>query len=521
MAQQETFELPNGWVIAKIQDICEKITDGSHNPPKAKESGVPMLSAKNISEGKISFEGGRLIAEEDFALEHKRTRVSAGDVLLTTVATLGRTAVVSEACERFALQRSVSVLGSQKVDSFFLKYSLDNPEVQSFINMNARGNAQKGFYIKQLKELQIRLSPLEEQKRIVEKLDSLLAQVDTIQQRLNNLPNIIKRFRQSVLAAAVSGKLTEQWRETNKPKLSDDEFHSQVENYRYNTWVEEKLRKYNEKGKLPKTDAWKKKYVAPAMPETNIEELPKGWIPEVLEGLVYISARIGWKGLKASEYTEEGPLFLSVHGLNYGQYVKLDKAFHISEERYLESPEIMLKNEDILLCKDGAGIGKIGIVQGLEECASINSSLLLIRSGKFFNTKFLFYFLSGPTMQALVQERMTGSAVPHLFQRDVKEFVLSVPPMKEQIEIVRLVEQYFALADTLEKNLANAKQRVDNLTQSILAKAFKGELVPQDPNDEPADKLLERIKAARLEAEKLEKAAKNAAKASKASKVKK
>ena len=86
MAQQETFELPNGWVIAKIQDICEKITDGSHNPPKAKESGVPMLSAKNISEGKISFEGGRLIAEEDFALEHKRTRVSAGDVLLTTVA---------------------------------------------------------------------------------------------------------------------------------------------------------------------------------------------------------------------------------------------------------------------------------------------------------------------------------------------------------------------------------------------------------------------------------------------------
>ena len=75
-----------------------------------------------------------------------------------------------------------------------------------------------------------------------------------------------------------------------------------------------------------------------------------------------------------------------------------------------------------------------------------------------------------------------------------------------------MVEQYFALADTLEKHLADAKARVDNLTQSILAKAFRGELVPQDPNDEPADKLLERIKAARLEAEKLEKAAKKATK---------
>ena len=87
-----------------------------------------------------------------------------------------------------------------------------------------------------------------------------------------------------------------------------------------------------------------------------------------------------------------------------------------------------------------------------------------------------------------------------------------MPPIEEQTEIVRLVEQYFALADTLEKHLANAKARVDNLTQSILAKAFRGELVPQNPNDEPADKLLERIKAVRLEAEKLEKAAKKAAK---------
>jgi type I restriction enzyme S subunit len=102
-----------------------------------------------------------------------------------------------------------------------------------------------------------------------------------------------------------------------------------------------------------------------------------------------------------------------------------------------------------------------------------------------------------------------------LFLGPIKNLFIPYLPKEEQTEIVRLVEQYFALADTLEKNLANAKQRVDNLTQSILAKAFRGELVPQDPSDEPADKLLARIKAARLEAEKLEKAAKKAAKASK------
>ncbi|HIF9201959.1 TPA: restriction endonuclease subunit S [Photobacterium damselae] len=355
------------------------------------------------------------------------------------------------------------------------------------------------------------LAPLNEQKRIVEKLDEVLAQVDTIKARLDGIPAILKRFRQSVLAAAVSGKLTEEWRGRNKPKNTNKEFRDSITEYRYQSWLNEKTKKYEEKGKFPKSDSWKTKYVAPIFEGEHLETLPDGWIQDVLEGLVYISARIGWKGLKASEYTEKGPLFLSVHSLNHGTYVELSEAFHISEERYLESPEIMLKNDDILLCKDGAGIGKIAIVKDLDEKASINSSLLLVRAGKFFDTKFLYYLLSGPKMQALVHERMTGSAVPHLFQRDVKEFVLDVPPLTEQKEIVRLVEQYFTFADTVEAQVKKAQTRVDNLTQSILAKAFRGELVPQDPNDEPADKLLERIAVARKEAEALAKAAKKAA----------
>ena len=512
MTQKEMDILPKGWVCTPLTEAIDKIVGGG-TPSKAVasyyEGEIPWMTVKDMNKFRLIDTMDHISQE---GVNNSSTNViPAGTPIVATRMSLGK--IVRANFDSAINQDLKAIFLNNEINDYYFEYWYRS--MAPIIESIGTGTTVKGIKLTQLHALDFMLPPLSEQKRIVKKLDSLLAQVDTIQKRLNNLPDIIKRFRQSVLAAAVSGKLTEQWREENKPELSDDEFHDQVENYRYDTWVEEKLRKYDEKGKLPKTDAWKKKYVAPVMPETDIKALPNGWVSEVLEGLVYISARIGWKGLKASEYTEEGPLFLSVHGLNYGQYVNLDKAFHISEERYLESPEIMLKNGDILLCKDGAGIGKIGIVQGLEECASINSSLLLIRSGKFFNTKFLFYFLSGPTMQALVHERMTGSAVPHLFQRDVKEFVLSVPPMKEQIEIVRLVEQYFALADTLEKNLANAKQRVDNLTQSILAKAFRGELVPQDPNDEPADKLLARIKAARLEAEKLEKTAKKAAKASK------
>ena len=123
--------------------------------------------------------------------------------------------------------------------------------------------------------------------------------------------------------------------------------------------------------------------------------------------------------------------------------------------------------------------------------------------------------MKGLSHRVLDECSKVGTTVSSVETDKLVTLKFNLPNPQEQTEIVRLVEQYFALADTLEKNLANAKQRVDNLTQSILAKAFRGELVPQDPNDEPADKLLARIKAARLEAEKLEKAAKKAAKASK------
>jgi type I restriction enzyme S subunit len=508
MTQQVVNIEPSSWRSTTLIELA-KFIDYRGRTPKKTEDGIPLITAKNIRNGYIDRNPREFIALDAYDDWMTRGIPKVGDVLFTTEAPLGNVAVI-DIEEKFALaQRAICFQFYESYVGMFVSYFLRSPQFQQILNGHSTGTTVKGIKAATLKKLDINIPPIAEQKRIVEKLDSLLAQVDTIQQRLNNLPNIIKRYRQSVLAAAVSGKLTEQWRKNNQCQKSTIEIKSEIKNYRYEIWIQEQEAKFQAKGKVPKNDKWKEKYKE-VTTELNGNEktLPKGWVYETLEGLIYISARIGWKGLKAEEYTEEGPLFLSVHGLNHGQHVDLSRAYHISEERYKESPEIQLKNEDILLCKDGAGIGKIAIIKDLTELASINSSLLLIRSGKYFLTDYLYYFLAGPEVQRIVQERMTGSAVPHLFQRDVKEFVLEVPPIEEQTEIVRLVEQHFALADTLEKNLKNAKQKVDNLTQSILAKAFRGELVPQDPNDEPAEQLLSRIKTARAEAELLEKAAK-------------
>ena len=130
----------------------------------------------------------------------------------------------------------------------------------------------------------------------------------------------------------------------------------------------------------------------------------KGRRSKKLGEVAYLAGRIGWKGLTAKEYTKEGPLFLSVHSLNYGDYVDFSNAFHISQARYYESPQIMLEQNDILICKDGAGIGKLGIVGELPDPSTINSSLLLIRASNQVLPKYLYYTLTSPFFQNIVRD---------------------------------------------------------------------------------------------------------------------
>ncbi|GJL66798.1 MAG: type I restriction modification enzyme protein S [Nitrospirales bacterium] len=203
-----------------------------------------------------------------------------------------------------------------------------------------------------------------------------------------------------------------------------------------------------------------------------------GWQRNQLGELAELKGRIGWRGLTAKEYTKSGPLFLSVHSLNSCDYVDFRDAFHISEERYLESPEIMLQSDDVLICKDGAGIGKVGIVGELPDRTTINSSLLLIRSGKNILPKFLYRCLSSPYFQQIVNSRLNGATTPHLYQRDITEFPVFLPPLPEQQRIVGILDEAFEGIATAkanaEKNLQNARALFDSHLQSVFNQRGEG-----------------------------------------------
>ena len=199
------------------------------------------------------------------------------------------------------------------------------------------------------------------------------------------------------------------------------------------------------------------------------------WVEKELGELAYLSGRIGWKGLTAKEYTEAGPLFTSVHALNHGDYVDFSEAFHISQARYDESPEIMLAANDILICKDGAGIGKLGIIAAVPEPATINSSLLIIRALPGVEPKFLYRALCSPFFQKIVQEKIDGATTPHLYQREIKRFRIPIPPVAEQKRIVAILDDMFEGLDIAESNTEQALHNANKLFNSFLNNIFFGE----------------------------------------------
>jgi restriction endonuclease S subunit len=169
---------------------------------------------------RIVFDEYRLVTPAAFTSEHQGTRVFRGDVLLTVVGAIGRTAVVDDD-QPFVLQRSVAVVGGQKgIVPHFLSKAFLNPPFQQWLNDDAKGTAQKGIYLKALGSAQIAVPPLAEQRRIVAKIDSLSTKSRRARDQLDHIPRLVEKYKQAILAAAFRGELTREWRNSNVVQIN-------------------------------------------------------------------------------------------------------------------------------------------------------------------------------------------------------------------------------------------------------------------------------------------------------------
>lgn len=212
--------MKEGWTYKKLGEVCYKITDGSHNPPKGIEhSDNVMLSSQNVQNGFLDMSAVRYLSDADFEIENKRTNASKGDVLLTIVGTIGRTCVLKGNEGNITFQRSVAILKpKEEIMSRYLMFFLMS--CNSKLNSTAQGAAQKGIYLKQLGNITLHYPSIDEQQRIVERLDSAFENIDKLKANAEKQLSEARILFQKSLAKAMEPK--EGWEEKTLGEIAVD-----------------------------------------------------------------------------------------------------------------------------------------------------------------------------------------------------------------------------------------------------------------------------------------------------------
>lgn len=324
--------------------------------------------------------------------------------------------------------------------------------------------------------LNLPLAPRPEQKRIADKLDAILARVDACRDRLNCVPAIFKRFRQSVLAAANSGKLTEEWRSAN-PAMADAAKLAQILHATHESVGGHKAGN----AAAPTEDVH----------DLSADLFPPEWALVTLRDLVLPDRPITYGILKPGPELEDGVPYVRVADFP-GEKLNLSTIRKTSPKMDEEFKRSRLRPGDLLLSIRGT-VGRLVVIPQALDGANITQDSARLSIQPAANRDYVLWYLRSEMAQSRMKSATKGVAVRGINIGDVRALQVPLPSRNEQDEIVRRIESLFAWADRLEVRHAAARVRVEHLTPALLAKAFRGELVPQDPDDVPASELLERI----------------------------
>ncbi|HGE8335391.1 TPA: restriction endonuclease subunit S [Serratia marcescens] len=406
-------KLPQGWCIAKIEDISCKC---SQRIPLSSEKFIYVDIGSINRELKVIESPQHLLG--DNAPSRARKIIEEGNILVSlTRPNLNAVALVTKEFNNQIASTGFEVVKPILVDSRYIFGITRSKHFIDTISGAVQGALYPAAKSSDVQKYKLPLPPLAEQKIIAYKLDILLAQVDSTKARLEQIPQIIKRFRQAVLAAAVSGKLTEEWRGT--AILTD--------------W---------KKGIL-------KNFIKKPSYGTSAKSQKEGLIPVLRMGNLQ-NGKLDWSDLVYTSDKNEIEKYKLIAG---------DILFNRTN-----SPEL---------------VGKTSIYRG-ERDAIYAGYLIKVQCLDGLNPEYLNYHLNSHIAKKYCHEvKSDGVSQSNINAQKLAAYPLIVPSIEEQAEIVRRVEQLFSYADIIEKQVQNALERVNNLTHSILAKAFRGELTAQ------------------------------------------
>jgi len=418
-------KIPDNWVECRFGDVA-KIHNGYAFATRdfRRDKGVPLIKQSQLNGDKVDLT--KCVYLDESFLETKKDFVlKKGDVLIGMSGSVGKMCLYDLDFPALQNQRtgkavpySESLL-NKKLFWYFLS------TIERILLEKGKGLGVANVSADDIEDLVFNLPPLAEQHRIVAKLDAIIQKIESNKQRLEKIPKLLKRFRQSVLAAAVNND--------------------------------------------------------------GVEEISRNVCEEI---------QIGPFGtqLHRHEYISNGiPLVNPTHIQN-GEIIP-DMDLTITKLKFKELPNYHLKTGDVIMGRRGE-MARCALVGEKENGWLCGTGSLFFRPNlKKINPQYLYWVLSNSNTKAFLEGEAKGSTMSNLNLNIVRNIPFPLPSLEEQKKIVKQVEQLFAFADKIEARYTKAKTMLDKLPQSVLAKAFRGELVAQDPNDEPASVLLERIKA--------------------------
>jgi type I restriction enzyme S subunit len=429
--------LPSTWLRLELGDV---VAYGSTEKaePETISPDTWVLELEDIEK-----DTSRIIQKLSFAERQSKStknRFDCGDVLYGKLRPYLNKVIHADQAG-VCTTEIVPIKPNLAVNGRFLYHWLRHPEFLTYVTEVSHGVNMPRLGTEAGRAAPFVLAPLPEQKRIADKLDSVLARVDACRDRLDRLPALLKRFRQSILAAATSGQLTEDWR---------------VNNSCTRQWTEQPL------------------------------------------GAIILEMRNGLSP-KPSEQPP-GAKILRISSVRPGKLDFYDHRYLVVDSATLN--QYQLKQDDLLFTRYNGSLDFVGvcaIVPELSEGFVYPDKLIRVRvDRKKVAPKYVEITFGSQSVRSQVEDFIKSSAGQKgISGGDLKTTNIPIPPLPEQTEIVRRVEILFAFADRLEARLASARRQVSQLTPALLAKAFRGELVAQDPADEPASELLKRLAAQR------------------------
>lgn len=483
---------PNGWEKISFRQILNR-TLGGGTPSRSVgayfQGTIPWFTVKDLK-SQYPNKAEEYITKE--AIENSSTNlVPAETLIVATRISLGK-----------AIRPRVDCAINQDLKALFFVDGINPDFILHWFSANERlikergsGTTVQEIRLEALNSLPLLLPPSEEQTRIVEKLEELLPQLDAGMAELQAAKKKLTQYRQSLLKAAVEGQLTAEWRKKNVPTEDGAQLLERILSERRTRWEAKQLAKFNEQGKKP-PKGWQDKYPEPARPDTaNLPELPEGWVWATIDQ-VSLHQRYG-SSAKTND-DKSGVPVLRMGNIQDGS-LDLSSLKYLPKEHH-EFPDLLLKKNDVLFNRTNSYelVGKTAIYKGEPQTCSYASYLICITPSPLINPEGISFYINsshGRRWIASVVTQQVGQA--NVNGSKLSSLSIPLPPKEEQDAISHIAQSSLQDASFLEEQIKTGITLLNKQRQNILRAAFAGELVPQDPNDEPASELLARIAAER------------------------